>query len=265
MDGRRAFDMYFDSHAHLDDARFADDVEEVIGRAGEACVTRIVTVGQDRATSEKAAVLAQRFPAQVYAAVGIHPHEAKQFSETVFDWLKPLCRNQGVVAIGEIGLDYHYDLSPRTLQKDCFDAQLQLAVETGLPVILHCREAWSDCLEMLERYRGAGVRGVAHCFGGGPEEAVKLLNLGFMISFAGNLTFPNAEALRDVARELPLDRLMIETDCPWLAPQKWRGRRNEPSYVVAVARQIAELHGIACEEAGIVTSANTRGLLGIGA
>jgi TatD DNase family protein len=255
--------LYVDTHAHLDDARFSPDLEAVLERAWEAGVHRIVTVGQDRPTSENAVALARRYPGRVFAAAGIHPHEAKDFRDDSVEWIQRLVEAGGIVAIGETGLDYHHEHSPRDRQKACFEAQLGLAVSVGLPVILHCREAWADCFDLLERYNGNGLRGVAHCFGGGSAEARQLLDLGFLISFAGNLTFPKAGPLRETAGRLPLDRLMIETDCPYLAPQGRRGRRNEPGYVPEVASQLAVLLGVGVEETARVTTETACAFYGI--
>lgn len=253
--------MFFDSHAHLDDTRFAEDLEGVLGRAREAGVTRIATISQDKATSDSAIAIARKYAGFVHAVIGIHPHEARHYRPEDHEWLLAMCRRPEVVAIGETGLDYHYDLSPRDSQKVCFEAQLQLAKETGLPIVLHSREAWDDCFSILDMHRN--IHGVAHCFGGGIEEAQRLLNLGFLISFSGNITYPKSQVLRDVAAMLPLEKVLIETDCPYLSPKEWRGKRNEPAYVTAVASQIAVLKGINAEEVAEATFHNACAFYGV--
>jgi TatD DNase family protein len=201
----------------------------------------------------------------VYAAVGVHPHDAKLYDEAAERLLLEFVRSRRVVAVGEIGLDYHYDNSPREVQREVFRAQLRLAREESLPVIIHSRDADEETLEVLRaEYSGAGRGGVMHCFGGGPALAEGALGLGFYISFAGNVTFKKAEALREVARTVPLDRLLVETDCPYLAPVPHRGRRNEPAHVAATARFLAELRGVGHEELGRATSANFSRLFGVG-
>ncbi|MFZ3211928.1 MAG: TatD family hydrolase, partial [Terriglobales bacterium] len=200
---------------------------------------------------------------RIYATVGIHPHEAKLATDADFDELSTLAGNPEVIAWGEIGLDYFYDHSPREVQRAVFLKQLDLARAARLPVVIHCRpsagsqNAWDECLGILaERWAPSGLGGVLHCFTGLMEHARRALDLGFMISFAGNVTFPKAQNIRDAARELPLDRIFIETDSPFLAPVPHRGKRNEPAFVKEVARQIGELRGISAEEVGLHTAQN---------
>jgi len=249
-----------DSHAHLDDGRFAPDLAAVLDRARDAGVQRIVTVGAGLASCEAAIALAQRNPGFVWASVGIHPHDAAGADETALARLTELARSPGVVAIGETGLDYHYDRSPRDVQRAIFESQLRLALRLNLPVVVHCREAYEDCLTVLEGHAGRGLRGVLHCFAGDQPTAEALVEMGFFISFAGPLTFPNAGNLREAARLVPMDHLLIETDCPYLAPQPVRGRRNEPAFVRYVAEALAALRGITFEEAAQMTCANARRL-----
>jgi TatD DNase family protein len=259
--------MFIDSHAHIDGEEFDADRDEVVARAREAGVRAILNVGTGDphgGNFERAVALAERYEG-VYAAVGVHPHDAKLYTEAAERLVLEFVRGKRVVAVGEIGLDYHYDNSPREVQREVFGRQLRLACAEGLPVIIHSREADGETLEILRaEYAGAGRGGVMHCFGGGPELAEGALALGFYISFAGNVTFKKADALREVALTVPLDRLLVETDCPYLAPVPHRGRRNEPAYVVATARFLADLRGVSHEEVGRVTSENFSRLFGAG-
>ncbi|HVF27366.1 MAG TPA: TatD family hydrolase, partial [Pyrinomonadaceae bacterium] len=201
----------------------------------------------------------------VYAAVGVHPHDARHFDESAAERLESLLTgNRKVVALGEIGLDYHYDNSPRDEQRRAFARQLRMARALGLPVIIHSRDAEVETVEVLrDEYGEAERRGVMHCFSGGREMAEQSIEMGFFISFAGNVTFKNAESLRDIARNVPLDKLLIETDCPYLSPVPLRGRRNEPAHVTATAQCLAGLHSISAEELGSVISANFSRLFGV--
>ncbi|MDQ3754243.1 MAG: TatD family hydrolase, partial [Acidobacteriota bacterium] len=205
---------------------------------------------------KRAVELAERYET-VFAAVGVHPHDAKLFDERAEELLLSLVRRPRVIAWGEIGLDYHYDHSPRAVQCEVFRRQLRLAREAGLPVIIHSRAADDETIEILrEEYGGAERGGIMHCFGGGPPMAESALALGLMISFAGNVTFKKAEPLREVAKQVPLARLLIETDCPYLTPVPFRGRRNEPARVVETARCLAELHNMDVAELGRITTEN---------
>jgi TatD DNase family protein len=259
--------MFIDSHAHIDGEEFNEDREEVVARARAAGVRAMVNVGTGDPHSgalERAVSVAESFEG-VYAAVGVHPHDARLYDEAAERRLLGLVSRGGkLVAWGEIGLDFHYDHSPRDVQRAVFARQLRLAREAGLPVIIHSREADGETVDILrEAYAGAPRGGVMHCFGGGPALAEAALDLGFYISFAGNVTFKKAEPLREVARRVPLERLLVETDCPYLAPVPLRGRRNEPAYVVETARFLAELRGVEVEELGRVTSANCARLFGL--
>ena len=212
---------------------------------------------------------AQPFPTPrthewIYAAAGIHPHEARHATDAHYAELERLARNPRVIAWGEIGLDYHYDHSPRDVQANVFRHQLDQARAASRPVIIHCREAWPDCLKILEEdWRSSGLGGIFHCFTGTLEEARRGMQMGFLISFAGNVTYPKAQNLRDVAREIPLDRLLVETDSPFLAPQAHRGRRNEPAYVAEVARTIGNVRDLPATEVAEITSANFRRFFGL--
>src|SRR5712692_4908393 len=259
--------MFVDSHCHIDGAEYDADRDEVISRARAAGVGTMLNVGTGDPHSgafERAVELAEKHT-DIYAAVGVHPHDAKLFDERAEQRLVDLARqSERVIAWGEIGLDYHYDHSPRDEQREVFRRQLRLARSLQLPVVIHSREADDDTIlilreELTDYERG----GVMHCFGGSVEMARSAIALGFFISFAGNLTFKKAEDLREIARQLPLDRMLVETDCPYLTPVPFRGKRNEPARVVETARCLAELHGKELEEIGRVTSENFAELFGV--
>ena len=256
--------MFIDSHAHLDGPRFDADRDEVISRARDAGIRNILALGNGDGpgTLNCAVKLADQYEF-VYATVGIHPHEAKLATDVDFVQLEELARQPKVIAWGEIGLDYYYDHSPRDIQKHVFIRQMELARAAKLPIVIHCRpsdnsdNAWEDCLALLDQHsKPSGLGGVLHCFTGIWAHAKRALDLGFMISFAGNVTFPKAQQIRDSAKEVPLDRMLIETDSPFLAPIPYRGKRNEPAFVKEVARQIGELRGLSSEEVGAQTSQN---------
>src|SRR5216683_4550250 len=247
-----------DSHAHLDFAQFDVDRAEVLDRARQAGVRTLLAIGSGPGPEKLDAALPYAEQNDwIYATVGIHPHEARLATDADFAQLNRLAKHPRVIAWGEVGLDYHYDHSPRDVQKRVFRCQLEQARAAKLPIIIHCREAWPDCLGILEQeWRSTALGGIFHCFSGMLEQAWKGIEMGFLVSFAGNVTYPKARNLRDVARALPLDRLLIETDAPFLAPQAHRGRRNEPAYVVEVARTLAIVRNLAPEEIAAVTAAN---------
>jgi len=256
--------MFVDSHAHLDGEQFATDREQVIARAREAGVRTIVAIGNgDGPGSMDCGIkLAEQYDF-IYATVGIHPHEAKLATEAAFAELEQLAKRPKVIAWGEIGLDYFYDHSPRQVQQQVFLKQMELARAAKLPIVIHCRpsdgseDAWQDCLDLIsQHWAGSGLGGVLHCFTGTSAHAKRALDLGFMISFAGNITFLKAQQIRDAAKEVPLDRMLIETDCPYLAPVPYRGKRNEPAFVRETARQLGELRGLSTEEVGVQTAKN---------
>ena len=259
--------MFVDSHAHIDGEEFDADRVGVVERARAAGVRAILNVGTGDphgGNFERAIALAEEFEG-VYAAAGVHPHDARLYDEEAERrLLEVLGGSARVVALGEIGLDYHYDNSPREVQREVFARQLRLAKKAGLPVIIHSREADEETVEILrDAYAGAPRGGVMHCFGGGPKMAEDVLALGFHVSFAGNVTFKKADALREVARAVPLERLLVETDCPYLSPVPFRGRRNEPAHVVETARFLAEMRGVPAEEFGRATSENFARLFGV--
>jgi TatD DNase family protein len=252
--------MFIDSHAHIDGSEYDADRDLIIARAREAGLRAILNIGTGEplsGTFERAVESAERYT-EVYAAVGVHPHDARLFDEGAEQLLLRLIKgSERVIAWGEIGLDYHYDHSPRDVQREVFARQLRLAREAGLPVIIHSREADEETVSILRaEWEGAGLGGIMHCFGGSELMAQNVLEIGFMISFAGNVTFKNAVHLREVARTVPLERLLIETDCPFLTPVPFRGRRNEPARVVEVARCLAELHEMEAIEMGRLTANN---------
>ncbi len=250
--------MLVDSHAHLDDPAFEGDLEAVLGRAREAGVGRIVTIGTGVESSRRARGIAERHP-DVWFSPGIHPHEAD--SPGPFEELRGLAAHPRAVALGETGLDYVKNYASVPNQKALFERHLELALETGKPVSIHCREAHADAVAILRAH--APLRGVIHCFSGDGADAEAYLGLNFYLSIAGPVTYPNAQRLRDVVREIPLESLLVETDCPLLAPQKHRGQRNEPAYVRYTAAEIARARGIDPEEVAEATSRNARRLFGL--
>jgi TatD DNase family protein len=256
--------VFVDSHAHLEMEQFDVDREQMIGRARNEGVRNIVAIGSGTGPGslDCGIRLAEQYEF-IYATIGIHPHEAKLATDADFQELEILAKRPKVIAWGEIGLDYFYDHSPRELQQQVFLKQMELARAAKLPIVIHCRpsdkseNAWDDCLRLIEQNWGpSGLGGILHCFTGSQEHARRALDLGFMISFAGNLTFPKAQAIRDAAKEVPLDRILIETDSPFLAPVPNRGKRNEPAFVKEVARQLGEIRGLSTEDAGRQTAEN---------
>jgi TatD DNase family protein len=249
-----------DSHAHLEFPQFDADRPEVLKRAREAGIQTILAIGSGTGPARlDAAIPFAEEHDWIYASVGIHPHEAKLGAQEHFQKLDELAKHPRVIAWGEIGLDYFYDHSPRDVQLGVFRRQLEQARAARLPIIIHCRDAWEDCLRILEQdWRSAGLGGILHCFTGTLDEASRGLDMGFLVSFAGNATYPKAQGLRDVARALPLDRLLIETDSPFLAPQGHRGKRNEPALVAEVARVLANVRDLSGQEFAASTAANFR-------
>lgn len=256
--------MFVDSHAHLEMEQFNTDREQMLARARDTGVETIVAIGSGTGPGslDCGIALAEEYEF-IYATIGIHPHEANLATDADLEELEELAKRPKVIAWGEIGLDYFYDHSPREIQKQVFLKQLEMARSAKLPIVIHCRpsegsdNAWRDCLQLLQdNWASAGLGGILHCFTGTREHAQSALEMGFMISFAGNITFPKAQPIRDVAKEVPLDRMLIETDSPFLAPIPYRGKRNEPAFVKEVARQVGELRGLSTEEAGLQTAKN---------
>ncbi len=244
--------MFVDSHAHLDDKAFDADREQAIERAHAAGVRYLLVIGGGNGPDDfHRALSVARKHESIYAALGIHPHEAARVEELHFERLREAAKEPKVLAIGEIGLDYYYDHSPREVQKRVLIPQLELARELKLPVVVHCRDAWADLRETVrDHWQAAALGGILHCFTGSREDAKAFLDWGFLVSFAGIVTFPKSENLRAVARTVPLDRVLTETDSPYLAPVPHRGKRNEPAYVVEVTKALAALHSLAGEEMG---------------
>ena len=256
--------MFVDSHAHLEMEQFDADREQVIARARGAGIQTIVAIGSGTGPGslDCGIQLADKYEF-IQATIGIHPHEAKLAGDADFVQLEQLAKHPKVIAWGEIGLDYYYDHSPREIQKQVFMKQMELARAAKLPVVIHCRPSegsdngWEDCLDLLERHwASSGLGGILHCFTGVGPQAKRALDMGFMISFAGNVTFPKAQQIRDAALEVPLDRMLIETDSPFLAPVPNRGKRNEPAFVKETARKLGELLGLSMEKMGEQTSGN---------
>ena len=257
-----------DSHCHLAGEEFAADLDAVIARAEAAGVSSalcILAAGDDR-ESERAAVVRTRWPA-IRFATGIHPHQAGEFAEQVeaaVEMVRRAVEHHGACAVGEIGLDYHYDFSPRDVQQAIFRAQLQLAVELNLPVVIHTREATDDTFALLREARSGGIRGVFHCFTGDDAMARAAVELGFHVSFAGIVTFPRSDAIRAAAAIVPAGRFLAETDAPYLAPIPHRGKRNEPAYVAEVVAKLAEIRGTSVAEVAVQVARNFEALFGGG-
>ncbi|MBS4193438.1 TatD family hydrolase [Bacillus sp. FJAT-49705] len=254
--------MFFDTHAHLNAEQYNDDLREVIDRALGEGVSRIVVVGFDRPTIEKAMELSEQYDF-IYASVGWHPVDAIDMTNEDLKWIEELTQHPKVVALGEMGLDYYWDKSPKDIQKQVFRKQIQLAKKVKLPIIIHNREATADIVEILKEEGAEEVGGIMHCFSGSPEIAKECVEMNFYISLGGPVTFKNARKPKEVAEAIPLEKLLIETDCPYLAPHPYRGKRNEPSYVKLVAEQIAEIKGVTLEEVAEATTSNAKKLFGI--
>ena len=256
--------MLFDSHVHLDTRAFDDDREAVISRARQSGVDLMIEIaGSDvgEGSLDRGIKLAEDFDF-IYAAIGLHPHEASIFNKDLEQRLITLSSHPKVVAWGEIGLDYHYNYSPPEVQRSVFKRQLEIAANRSLPVIIHTREAEDETIEILSEF-SPSLSGVMHCFTGSTKLAEAALNLGFYISFSGVLTFKNAGELREIASQAPLDRLLVETDCPYLAPVPHRGKRNEPAFVVETAKEIARLRSVSFETIAEATTSNSQRLFGI--
>jgi TatD DNase family protein len=248
--------MLIDSHCHLDFPDFADELDAVVARAGAAGIARLVTISTCVARHAGVLSIAERFP-DVYCSVGTHPHHAEEELDTTADDLIARAKHPKVVAIGEAGLDYHYDRSPRSAQEQGFRTHIEAARESGLPLVIHSRDADADMARILEEETGQGAfPAVLHCFTGGRELARRAIALGLFISFTGILTFKNSAALRTIAAELPPDRILVETDAPYLAPSPFRGKRNEPAHVVEVAKVLAETRGVSLDEIARQTTDN---------
>ncbi|HOA39975.1 MAG TPA: TatD family hydrolase [Halanaerobiales bacterium] len=247
--------LLIDTHAHLDSSRFNKDRAEVIKNARDTGVSYIVNIGADLKSSRYSVKLAREYPF-IFATVGIHPHDAISLDANVLAELEKLAGEEKVVAIGEIGLDYYYDHSPRDIQRAAFIDQLVLAKKLNLPIVVHSREAEEDTISILKEHYRQGGTGILHCFSGSLKMAREALELGFYLAFGGIVTFKNAGGLLEVLEELPLDRILLETDCPYLSPVPYRGKRNEPAYLPYVAEKIGEIKGVSLEEVAEITTAN---------
>src|SRR5271166_744279 len=249
-----------DSHAHIDGPKFADDRDAMLERAQAAGVNAILAIGTGPGPEQlDAAMPFAEAHDWIYTTVGIHPHDAKEATPAHLETLEKLARHPKVIAWGEIGLDYFYDYSPRDVQDRVFRQQMELARAAKLPIIIHCRDAWEDCLRVLdEAWKPTGLGGILHCFTSTLEHAQRGLDMGFLVSFTGNITYPKAQTIRDVAKALPLSNILIETDSPYLAPQPHRGKRNEPAYVLEVAKALANVRDLDLQEAAARTTENFR-------
>ncbi len=246
----------FDTHVHLDDERFDTDREELINALPSLGVVRVCNIGADMPSSLKTAELANKYD-HIYGAVGVHPHEAKTLNEENLEMISRLAtENRKIVAIGEIGLDYHYDLSPRDVQRYWFKRQMELAVELDMPVVLHIREAYEDALEIIKFFGKIPKNGVVHCFGGSVEFANEVLKFGYKIGIGGVVTFSNAKKLVNVTREVDIKDILLETDCPYMAPTPHRGERNNPAFSALAAEKIAEIKGLGAQEVIDITREN---------
>jgi TatD DNase family protein len=252
--------MLTDTHTHLNHQLFDEDREQVIARAQENGVTRIVNVGFNRETIPSSIELAESYDF-IYSTVGWHPQDAKDMTADDLDWIESLCRHEKVVAIGEIGLDYYWDTSPKDVQQRVFREQIRLARKLGMPIVIHNREAHQDILTILKEEKAAEVGGIMHCFSGSWETAKQCIDMNFHISFGGPVTFKNAKQPKEVLAQVPLDRLLVETDAPYLTPHPHRGKRNETGYVRLVAETAAEIKGLSLEEIAYITTQNAIKLL----
>ncbi len=253
--------MIIDTHAHYDSEQFEEDRDQVITSLPEQGVAAVVNMGASLEGCYASVELAKTYPF-MYAAVGIHPDDAGELNEERFEELKKLCKEEKVVAVGEIGLDYHWMVSPEDIQKKWFIRQLDLARELDLPVNIHSRDATEDTLEIMKEH-GAGLKGIIHCFSGSREIAAEYVKLGFHIGVGGVVTFKNGKKLRRVVERVPLEMLVLETDCPYLAPEPFRGKRNHSDYIRYVAEEVAHLKGVSCEEVLAQTEKNAREIYGI--
>ncbi len=254
--------MLIDTHVHLNADQYEEDVEDVIERAREAGVTKMVVVGFDRKTITKAMELVEQYPF-LYAVVGWHPVDAIDCTEEDLAWIESLAEHPKVVAIGEMGLDYHWDKSPKDIQQQLFRKQIQLAKRVKLPIVIHNRDATADVVRILEEEDAKEVGGIMHAFGGSVETAQQCIDMNFYISLGGTVTFKNAKAPKKIAAEIPLEKLLVETDAPYLTPHPYRGKRNEPFYVTLVAEEIARIKEISVEEVASVTTKNALNLFQI--
>ncbi len=254
--------MLFDTHAHLDDEQYAEEQQAVIERAQQAGVGLIVNVGYNVESARQTVELTQQYDF-IYGAVGMHPHDAKDLNEQSLAALREMAGQPRIVAVGEIGLDYYYDLSPRETQQQVFREMIRLAKELRKPIIIHDRDAHEDTWRIVQEEQAAEVGGIFHCYSGSWPWAQEIIKQGFSIALGGTVTFKNARKVVEVAQEIPLESLLLETDCPYLAPVPYRGKRNEPAFVAEVAKAIATLRGMTVEELAAITTANGKRVFAI--
>ncbi len=255
--------MFIDTHAHLFYHNFEDDVDEVITRAREEGIDYIIVPSTDVETAKKSIALSEKYDF-IYCAVGVHPQDSKDWNEDMLREIESLSHHKKVVAIGEIGLDYYYDYSPKEKQIEAFKAQIELALKINKPVIVHNREADNDMMEIIRSYSGSGLKAQFHCFSGSLQDAKELIRLNHFISFTGNITFKKSDALREVVAGLSMESILLETDSPFMTPVPFRGKRNEPSNVKLVAEKLAEIHHLSLEDISRYTSFNVFKMFGIG-
>ena len=255
--------LLVDSHAHLDGGQFTNDLRETVERATKNGISHILTIGCDLESSAKSIAIAEEYE-NIFAAVGVHPHDAREINDETLAKLNSMLTHPKVVALGEIGLDYYRDRSPRETQRTAFRQQIRLARKVGKPIIVHDRDAHDEVIQIMKEENAAEVGGVLHCFSGDLKMAKQCLELGFYISFTGTITYPKNETIRNIIAEIPIDRMLIETDCPYLSPQKFRGKRNEPAHVRYTAERLAEIKGLTIEDVARVTSRNCHDLFGFG-
>ncbi|KUG26654.1 putative deoxyribonuclease ycfh [hydrocarbon metagenome] len=255
--------MYIDTHAHLFYPNFNGELDQIIERAQNSGVDAILVPGTDIQTSIQAIELSKQYE-RLYTAVGVHPHETKEWNDELINQIETLTKNKKVVAIGEIGLDYYYDFSPREVQLKAFRAQIELALKLDLPVIVHNRDSNDDIMEIIREYADTSLRAQFHCFAGSEKDAKELIGMNHFISFPGNVTFKKADNIRRILKSIPPENLLLETDSPFMTPVPYRGKRNEPSYIPIIAETISEIHDISLDELAKITSYNTYKLFGIG-
>lgn len=255
--------MFVDTHAHLFFPNFNGEIEDVLQRAKQADVNYILVPGTDISTSVKAVELAEKYD-MIYAAVGVHPHETKEWKDDLIKDIEKLAKSRKVVAIGEIGLDYYYDFSPKDIQIHAFKSQIDLAIELDLPIIVHNRESNADMMEIAREYALSSLRAHFHCFAGSSSDAKELIGMNHFLSFPGNITFKKADNLRSILKSIPPEYLMLETDSPFMTPEPHRGKRNEPSYIPIIAEKISDIHSISVDNLARITSYNAYKLFGIG-
>ena len=251
--------MLFDSHAHLDDRQFDKDRDDIIVNLKKSGVRRIINVGADIGSSYTSLGLAQKYDF-IFNSCGIHPHEAKTYTDDIENQLSEIAKDPNTVAIGEIGLDYHYDNSPRDIQKIVYAKQIKLAVELGLPIIIHDRDAHKDCIDILKAEKTKDLKGVFHCYSGSAEMVKTIIDLGFYVSFTGVITFKNARKTVEAVKAVPLDKILAETDCPYMSPEPMRGKRNIPDYVKFTVMKMAEIYEISFEDLCRIIWENTHKL-----